>query len=671
MTADAPASVADPEADDRAAFSYRPGLDGLRALSVLAVIAFHEGYSWAVGGFLGVDAFFVLSGFLITTLLLLEYERARHIGLVAFWGRRVRRLLPALLLVLVACAIYASQFTHPFEIEAFRWDSISSLFYVTNWRFIVSGQSYFDLLASPSPVRHLWSLAIEEQFYLVWPLITLGCLHLRKGRHDLLAGVCIVGAIASAIAMAALYDAADSSRAYYGTDTRAHTILIGALLAIALLHWRSIPRGVRLTLQLAGAAALLAIGWSWHTVDGNSSGYYGLGSVAYALGVAIVIAAAVQPEGLLGRALGIGPLKGIGKISYGLYLWHWPVIIWLPYWRIGLTGSSVVAFHLAVTFAAASISYFLVESPIRRAQWFPRRARITRFVVPVAVALAAVVLLAGSVGAEDQPGFMAGFLEPCPAPTKGEIAQSRAYFRDHPVEVAGPHPTIGVIGDSVACSLEPGLRALTAEGGWKFRSASIIGCGVVSNEVLASSAVPVISPRSDRCAVVAADARDFVLAGHPRILLWVSTWERADLVVGGERASVGSPRWNRALQSRMDAVIAQAHRIGAHVVITSMPPHSEGKLLNAALRPSADDADAFQKLNNLLLAEASRHPGEVTLVDFASFVCPGGAPCPRTRDGFAPRAVDGGHYTPTGAAWALDWLLPRVVASTKPVAAGT
>src|SRR3954463_7856317 len=146
-------SVGDPTTADRHAFAYQPALDGMRALAVLAVIAYHNDYDWAVGGFLGVDAFFVLSGFLITTLLVLEYRRADSIGLVAFWGRRLRRLLPALLLVLLFCAVYAVAVVPPLERNTFRWDGIASLFYVANWRFIVSGQSYFEVFATPSPFR--------------------------------------------------------------------------------------------------------------------------------------------------------------------------------------------------------------------------------------------------------------------------------------------------------------------------------------------------------------------------------------------------------------------------------------------------------------------------------------------------------------------------------------
>jgi peptidoglycan/LPS O-acetylase OafA/YrhL len=227
------------------ALTYQPALDGLRALAVAAVVAFHLDEQGLTGGFLGVDAFFVLSGFLITTLLVLEFRRHDGIGLLAFWGRRARRLLPALLLLILAVAIFAWIEVPTDELGRLRGDGIAGLFYVANWRFVASGQSYFDLFTSPSPFRHLWSLAIEEQFYLVWPLVTLACLRLARGRLRLLATVAAVGVVGSAVVMAILYEADDPSRAYYGTDAHAHPILVGVLLALILVDRAAASPAVR------------------------------------------------------------------------------------------------------------------------------------------------------------------------------------------------------------------------------------------------------------------------------------------------------------------------------------------------------------------------------------------------------------------------------------------
>jgi len=236
------ASVAEPGVaarSDAPSIPYQPGLDGLRAVAVGAVLLFHGGVTWMRGGFLGVDIFFVLSGYLITTLLLVEWGRTRHIRLLAFWARRARRLLPALALLLVGVVLFGLLVAAPETLDRLRDDALSSIGYVANWRFIASGQSYFDQFVEASPLRHSWSLAIEEQFYLLWPLVLLVLLRWRP-RLSSLARLFAAGAIASALLMAVLVDPeGDPSRVYYGTDTRAQALLVGATLAAIMLRLRT------------------------------------------------------------------------------------------------------------------------------------------------------------------------------------------------------------------------------------------------------------------------------------------------------------------------------------------------------------------------------------------------------------------------------------------------
>ena len=194
------------------AFPHQPALDGLRAVAVLAVIAYHLGYGWARGGFLGVDTFFVLSGTSSRRSSSWSSTGPRRIDLRAFWARRARRLLPALLLVLGAVTVWAALVLRPDQLGSLRGDGLATLFYGANWRFVASGQSYFDVFSAASPLRHAWSLAIEEQFYLVWPLIAFACLRLARGRTRLLGAFCIAGAAGSIVLMASLYDPADPSR---------------------------------------------------------------------------------------------------------------------------------------------------------------------------------------------------------------------------------------------------------------------------------------------------------------------------------------------------------------------------------------------------------------------------------------------------------------------------
>ena len=223
-------------------------------MAVAAVLLYHGDISWARGGYLGVDAFFVLSGFLITSLLLAEWRGDGRIALSAFWARRARRLLPALFLVLAAVAAYGAVIAAPAELAHLRSDGLSALGYVANWGQIFSHQSYFESFAAPSPLRHTWSLAIEEQFYLVWPLLVAGVLRCRRGSIRSLGAVTGALLAASAVWMIVLYKpGVDPTRVYYGTDTRAQSLLMGALLAILLTRLRR-PMGANATRALHGCA---------------------------------------------------------------------------------------------------------------------------------------------------------------------------------------------------------------------------------------------------------------------------------------------------------------------------------------------------------------------------------------------------------------------------------
>src|SRR6478609_10027156 len=239
-TAPAPATTAAPKT--AGPLAHQPALDGVRALAVIAVIMFHAGNTYATAGFIGVDVFLVLSGFLITLLLLRELRTSGRVAFGAFWMRRARRLLPALILVLLAVALFGAFVATDDEALGLRGDLLGSLFYVQNWRFVLSGASYFTQFGSPSPLRHMWSLAIEEQWYLVWPLLLFGIMKVTRKNLRLVMAIILVLAAGSALLMAALYhQGGDASRAYYGTDTRAQALLIGAALAV-LFVIRGLPR---------------------------------------------------------------------------------------------------------------------------------------------------------------------------------------------------------------------------------------------------------------------------------------------------------------------------------------------------------------------------------------------------------------------------------------------
>jgi peptidoglycan/LPS O-acetylase OafA/YrhL len=354
--------------------SYRPGLDGLRALAVIGVFIYHARIDWMPGGFLGVDLFFVLSGYLITSLLLVEWEARNRIDLRRFWLRRARRLLPALVLVVLAALILSAIFARS-DLAHTRSDTVSSLFYFQNWHLILANQSYFNLHGNPSLLQHLWSLAIEEQFYLVWPLLLVpGLVLLGRKRLPMLV---IAGIAASAALMWLLFDPyGDPSRVYFGTDTRAFLLLMGILLAL-VWPWIERTRRALPLLELLGAAALVGTVLLFRQMQDFNPTLYRGGDLAAAFCFVVLIAAVAHPKTGISQGLGVAPLRWVGERSYGIYLWHWPIIVLFAGVNVR-SSPGVVISEGAIVLAAAALSYRFVEDPIRRGRLQQRLAQHPR-----------------------------------------------------------------------------------------------------------------------------------------------------------------------------------------------------------------------------------------------------------------------------------------------------
>ncbi len=356
---------------------YVPGLDGIRALAVLAVILYHLGFGWAGGGMLGVGVFFTLSGYLITDLLLSSWKRHVDLRLGRFWLRRARRLLPALFAMLAVVTVLVAVFDAG-ELGALRRQALSALLYFANWSTIAAHGSYFARFAPPSPLDHLWSLSIEEQFYLVWPLVLLLGIWLARGRVRL-ALLTLVLAAGSIVLMGALYHPGyDPTRVYEGTDTRAFGLLLGAALAMV---WPSRAQGAALArhrrlLDSAGVVGLVGIALLVWRTGPMSSFLYPEGFVLLSLATVAVIAAVVTRGSRLGAALGVGPLRWIGVRSYGIYLWQWPIIVLLsPGPGPQPLGRAVLEVGLAL--GVAAVSWRFLEDPIRRGALVMLRRRLT------------------------------------------------------------------------------------------------------------------------------------------------------------------------------------------------------------------------------------------------------------------------------------------------------
>jgi peptidoglycan/LPS O-acetylase OafA/YrhL len=395
---------------------YMPGLDGLRAIAVLSVIAFHLGFDWAPGGMLGVGVFFTLSGYLITDILLAQLNARGRIKLAPFWLARARRLLPALFLMLLIVTAWVTIFG-PAQPDQFRKGVLSAIFYVNNWEQIFANVSYFARFEAEGPLDHLWSLSVEEQFYILWPfLLLLGTKLVRErplasGVRPRLALLTIAGAVASSILMFVLYEPSlDPSRIYFGTDTRAGGLLFGAALAMV---WpsrklsRRIAPQARNTLDAMGVAGLAIIGLMiWRTGELSAFNYRG-GFVLLSLATVMVLMPLTHPACRLGAWLGVRPLRWVGVRSYGIYLWQTPIIVLTS--PQGLHGDSLVRnlLQVAAIFAVAALSWRFVEEPIRHGaigRFFARRRAVgwkwEGFAPPMRVAIVSlgVLLLVGAAG---------------------------------------------------------------------------------------------------------------------------------------------------------------------------------------------------------------------------------------------------------------------------------
>jgi len=410
---------------------YVPALDGMRALAVLAVIVYHANYQWLGGGFLGVEVFFVISGYLITLLLIAERERTGTVSLGNFWIRRARRLLPALFLLLIGIIVYCALFDRD-RLGLLRGDVLSGFFYVSNWFQVWTGSSYTSEFAF-APLRHLWSLAVEEQYYIVWPAVMFVLLR-RLRSHTLPAlGLVFTGlAVVVAIATALIYrsgpiddiastpnqymsvfgrDVLRTDFLYLGTLTRASGLLLGAALATMWRPW-AIRRGRAGSnangLDIAGVVAIGALAymhWKFRTVvsvtDGGTQGYdllYRGGLIAVGIATVVLIATVTHPRSRLGKyIIGTPILVWIGKRSYGLYLYHWVIFqVYRKSAGVGLEPREFIAL-MAITIVVTEASYQFVETPIRtgraRSMWRAWRARGGRIRGPIAVTLATLAVV--------------------------------------------------------------------------------------------------------------------------------------------------------------------------------------------------------------------------------------------------------------------------------------
>lgn len=648
-------------------------LDGLRGIAVAAVVGYHLRPEWVPGGFLGVDLFFVLSGYLITSLLLEEHHREGRVDLLAFAGRRLRRLLPAVLVVVVAVATYLSAVDAPAELDRARRHGLGTLGYVANWVFIADGDSYFADFAGPSYFRHMWSLAIEEQFYLLWPVVFWLTLRStgRRGLFVAAAGI----ATASIVWMAVVYDPVDASRAYFGTDTRIFQPLLGALAALALPLRGEKPAGSGRVAALGGVVWLGAL----LLVDDTWSGYYRGGAAALSLAVVLLVIGA-STAGPLARVLAFRPLVALGSISYGVYLWHWPILLILR--REGWSGAALDVAVVVATLGVSVVSLALIETPVRRGAWFSGWLPLTAGAGSIVLAGLLVVTLtrttspALAVTAEDAVAAATAAVAidagDLPAATEdlggGEVIDDVGGGVVEPVDMP---LTVVLVGDSSAWTLGGGPVSFGLDHGpfvSPFDPAEVTLLNLARKGYrLVPGATTDVGGERPRPEVDAENEtwwRETIAAARPDVV--VALFGPTDLQsrqVSGARIAFGSPEFVEMMDTALAELFGEVAET-VPVVLLTTPPLIGDEMPQPALAEffRAVATDRAVLFNLQLGAFAESEPG-VTVADFASALCPGGSGgdllrgCLTDEDGASPR-YDGVHFTPQGAALAAEILVP-------------
>jgi peptidoglycan/LPS O-acetylase OafA/YrhL len=600
-------------------------------LAVCAVMAFHFGLPHTAGGFLGVDVFFVLSGYLITSLLLRQVEHGR-IDVLDFWTRRLRRLFPALLALMTVVLIWSAILAPVISRDGLRGDITATLFYVANWHF-VSTSTYFASDGVPSPLEHMWSLAVEEQFYLVWPiLLGLTALFIRKPRRRVIAIGLIAGTgiVASATRLATLWTSAGQERAYLGTDSRIFEPLTGALLAVLVTSTslRALIARVRRYLLTAGG---IGLAWALATLGGPggaTSAYAHGGAVVVAASTTAVIAALAAGGSVAGRVLALPVVAYLGRLSYGMYLWHWPLQVWTGrygWWDLSGLGIPLRALVLtALTLGLAALSYHLIERPIRYgrgARWLiPRR---TLVVVP---------LVAGAIFVVN-----ADLVVPRAGAAFGHVTR-----------------TIVLVGDSVPQRLAPDLSRAAARHGYVVVSATRGSCPATGVAVVGPTGKPWGAGKA--CATDVPARQDAAIARYrPALVLWWSRYELADRVdADGDPVAFATPAYWALQRKAFASRTAALTRYGAIVVAvqversglgmsTRCTPVKCGPFLKRLI-----DATAAQDTWNAFLA--SHTAGSVRSIGIEDLVCHDAAsPCNDTLPGGSLARPDGTHYGPAAA----------------------
>jgi peptidoglycan/LPS O-acetylase OafA/YrhL len=549
-----------------------------------------------------------------------------------------------------------------------RGDALSALFYFSNWHFILAGSNYFNQTGATSPLLHTWTLAIEEQFYVLWPLIVLATLKIFRGLRALFV-VCLVGALASAAEMAILYSPGSRSRVYFGTDTHAQSLLVGAALAVGVAMWAERRRRIGSSNvssaissatfsaeTTAGRRFLIAVGWVgvagtaalWTLVSFNMTLAFRGGFILAAIASsAVLLSVTCVQESLLARCLSIRPLRYLGRISYGMYLWHFPLFQYLDRARTHLDPYPLLALRVAVTIVFATVSFYVVERPIRRGSFL--RGWRTLVATPAAVGVTVFALLAGT------SALPATAIAVTPNVFRPPVIRDTGIY-------AGPPVRVLLAGDSTAYTLDTGLAAYEKAYDVVIRNGAILGCGVTSGQEYQLKGVD--SPMDKACngshlteqwpQVWRTQENSF----RPNVVMILAgRWEVVNRTYEGKWTNILNPKYAAYVKQQLRRSIHVAGADGARVVLLTAPCYDTGEQPDGSPWPE-DMPNRLAKYNDIArqVAETSR---DTTLINFNGMACPGGHYESRMEG--VPARYDGVHFTLAGGIVFESRIFPTVV----------